>query len=119
MPDLLSMKVRLVCFARDDGEYWTSGCPTLDLYSQGDSAEDARHCLEEAVQLWIESCVERGTLHQALRELGWDLATGNVVRNWAAHGEVAEPKAGERFFELVVDVPAYQATLTGSVSALA
>jgi predicted RNase H-like HicB family nuclease len=116
MADLLSMKVRLICFTRDDGPYWTSGCTALDLYSQGDSEADARRSLEEAVQLWLESCIERDTLHQALKELGWDLATGRSTQNWASVGEVAEPRGRERFFELAIDVPAYRAAVAGSAS---
>lgn len=31
-----------------------------------------RRRLREAVELWVESCQERNTLHQALAELGWE-----------------------------------------------
>ena len=37
----------------------------------GDSREKALEALSEAVNLWIESCVRRGTLREALGELGF------------------------------------------------
>lgn len=40
----------------------------VGVVSQGKNADDARRCLQEAIELWFESCVERGVLDQALRE---------------------------------------------------
>lgn len=40
----------------------------VGVVSQGKTADDARRCLQEAIELWFESCVERGVLDQALRE---------------------------------------------------
>ncbi len=41
--------------------------PPLDVYSQGDTKEDAASNLAEAVYLFIESCRERGTLSAVLQ----------------------------------------------------
>lgn len=72
--DSVEISIRLSCFVRDDGKYWVSGCPNLDVYSQGDSREEAMGALREALDLWIESCIERDTLAEAMRELGWHRA---------------------------------------------
>jgi predicted RNase H-like HicB family nuclease len=53
---------------RDTNERWVAVCPSIDVASQGTDADDARRCLDEAVQLWFESCIERGTLERALQE---------------------------------------------------
>ena len=48
--------------------------PSFDVMSQGDTVEEARAHLVEAVHLFLESCYERGTLDQALKELGFAVA---------------------------------------------
>src|SRR5436305_1177539 len=47
---------------------WSAICPILDVASQGASSGEAKRSLEEAVELWFESCIERGVLDQALSE---------------------------------------------------
>ena len=59
MPDTIEIAVRLRCFVRSEGEYWVSGCPSLDVYSQAETADEAKAALREAVELWVESCLER------------------------------------------------------------
>lgn len=93
---------------------WIAGCPSLDVYSQGESEAEATRNLQEAVELWMDSCIERNTLSAALQELGWfripagvslpgDTDTIEVVRE--------EPEFLGRRFALEVTVPAYQASL--------
>ena len=43
--------------------------PSFDVMSQGDTLDEARENLVEAVHLFLESCYERGALDQALTEL--------------------------------------------------
>ena len=56
---------------RQRGKLYIAYCPPLDLTTQGSSIEEAKKNLIEACQLFIISCLERGTLDQALRELGF------------------------------------------------
>ena len=51
-----------------EGDVYVSYCPALDLYSQGDTEEEASANLIEALQLFIQSCVERGTLDAVMKE---------------------------------------------------
>jgi predicted RNase H-like HicB family nuclease len=53
------------------GKWFIAYCPPLDLSTQGKTIEEAKKNLIEASQLFIVSCLERGTLDQALRELGF------------------------------------------------
>jgi predicted RNase H-like HicB family nuclease len=53
------------------GEWFIANCPPLDLTTQGHTLQEARKNLIEAAELFIISCLERGTLDQALRELGF------------------------------------------------
>ena len=54
---------------REDDVYISRWAP-LDIYSQGDTRDDAVTNLVEAVQLFVESCIERGTLKAVLTESG-------------------------------------------------
>jgi predicted RNase H-like HicB family nuclease len=48
--------------------------PSFGVMSQGETLDEARENLVEAVHLFLESCYERGTLDQALKELGFTVA---------------------------------------------
>lgn len=72
-----------------EGHWWVAHCPPLDVASQGRTPEEAKTNLREAIQLFIESCNARGTLFDALRELGF------------APGLHAEPPSGA----FPVDIP--------------
>jgi len=63
---------------RED-DVWIASCDALDVVSQGDNREDAGHMLSEALQLFLESCLERGTLEDVLRESGFEPAGGKPV----------------------------------------
>ena len=45
-------------------------CATLDVMSQGATRQEAKRNLVAAVQLFVESCFERGTLKQILKKCG-------------------------------------------------
>ena len=53
-----------------DGWY-IAHCPPLDVTTQGKTLAEAKRNLIEASELFIISCLERGTLDLALRELGF------------------------------------------------
>ena len=76
--------------AGDEGAYYVSVCPPLDVYSQGETEEVALANLAEALRLFIESCFERGTLVEVLKDCGF-----------APDGNNPEAAEGER----VVRVP--------------
>ena len=53
---------------KKEGDVYVSYCPALDVYSQGDSEDEASANLIEALQLFVRSCYERGTLDAVMRE---------------------------------------------------
>ncbi len=55
---------------------WVSVCPVLDLYSQGDTEEQAIFNIHEAVSLFLGTCYEIGTLNQVLQERGFHRERG-------------------------------------------
>ena len=50
--------------------WYIAYCPPLDLATQGRTVAEAKKNLIEAAQLFLLSCLERGTLDRALKELG-------------------------------------------------
>ncbi|HEV2992350.1 MAG TPA: type II toxin-antitoxin system HicB family antitoxin [Candidatus Angelobacter sp.] len=63
---------------QEDGWY-IAHCPPLDITTQGRTEKATRENLIEATELFVVSCFERGTLEQALRELGWSVISGGPV----------------------------------------
>ncbi|MDA8003167.1 MAG: type II toxin-antitoxin system HicB family antitoxin [Alphaproteobacteria bacterium] len=71
--NVISIKCELVAtITQEKPGLHVSYCPALDLYSQGKTREEARENLIEATHLFIESCLERNTLSEALTECGFD-----------------------------------------------
>lgn len=61
---------------RKDEDHFVSFCPPLDVYSQGPSEEVALDNLIEALQLFVESCLARGTLDRVLKDCGFEPDAG-------------------------------------------
>jgi predicted RNase H-like HicB family nuclease len=57
-----------------------SWCPLVDVYSQGDSEQEAKDNLVDALSLFFISCIERNTLDDVLKECGFrPFTVGNVA----------------------------------------
>ena len=57
---------------RPDDVGYISRCPALDVYSQGDTEQEAKDNLNEALRLFVTSCYRRGTLEQVLKDCGFE-----------------------------------------------
>lgn len=51
----MSQTHRLTCLIEREGDGYVSLCPELDIASQGDSIEEARRNLVEALELFFET----------------------------------------------------------------
>lgn len=71
MKMMVQAEFRLFGNIRQQGGWFIAHCPPLDITTQGKTSQEARQNLIEASQLFIISCLERGTLDQALKELGF------------------------------------------------
>lgn len=54
-----------------EGDSFIAYSPALDLSTAGDTFEEAKKRFEEAVQLFFEEITAKGTVDEALTELGW------------------------------------------------
>ena len=52
-------------------KWFLASCPALDVMSQGETEEQARANLAEALTLFLRSCIERGTLDAVLKQCGF------------------------------------------------
>lgn len=52
-------------------KWYLASCPVLDVHSQGETKEKAKTNLREALIMFINSCFERGTLNEVLKEFGF------------------------------------------------
>ena len=108
MNETITLEVELRAFVRcDTEERWIAVCPSIGVASQGTDSDDAKRCLDEAVQLWFESCIERGTLERALQESNFRPL--HVAENEQRDDQRrADALLGEAF-TVHVAIPAYQA----------
>ena len=109
--DTVEITLCLICTVKREGRNrWVAGCPKLDVYSQGKSAQEAKNSLEEAITLWVEDCIERGTLEQALQEVGFHKVHPTSLGG--QHIMVPRPVQKDEegaVFPVHISIPAYQA----------
>jgi predicted RNase H-like HicB family nuclease len=63
------MKRQLTAIIEREGDGYVSLCPELDIASQGDSIEQARENLREALQLFFETGSEQEISHRLSSEV--------------------------------------------------
>ncbi len=61
----------LTCRVKKEGDWYVSECLSLPVASQGRTDTEAMASLMEAIQLFVESCLDRGTLEQVLVKHHW------------------------------------------------
>ena|SRR5208283_4282683 len=61
-----------VVFLRE-GEYIVAYCPALELSTQGKDKRTAERRFREALEIFFEETMRKGTLEQELLSLGWTL----------------------------------------------
>jgi len=63
---------------KQDGKY-IAYCPSLDLATSASNFNEAVSNFYECFQLYVETCVEAGTLHEDLLSHGWKLTKMSIV----------------------------------------
>lgn len=84
----INFQMQLPARIEKDGDYFVSHCPPLDVYSQGETKDKSVKHLIEAVQLFIISCIERGTLDAVLKDCGFYPVTGTNHKSNPVRGEI-------------------------------
>jgi len=68
-----TIKLDLSVSFEKEGDYFVAYCPALELSSYGKSEASAKKSFDEALEIFIEETVRKGTLLKILLELGWTL----------------------------------------------
>lgn len=112
MSNALFVLAKVRGIVREDGDFFIAGYPRLEVYSQGDSVEEAKENARDALRLWLESCLDRETLGDALVELGWqrshEPAEPEGVEAESIHVVHLDDALGEPW-EDEITIPAFQA----------
>jgi predicted RNase H-like HicB family nuclease len=77
---------------KPSGRHWLGLCPSLGLVTQGENFERVQENLKEMLWLFIESCLNRGTLEAVLRQAGFTKSKVGLVME-AAEAYRAAPFA--------------------------
>ncbi len=72
--------------------------PALDLSSSGDSEKEALANFSEAVELFVETALERNLLREILESLGWRLESNKWI-------PASEPMQASQSFSVNIPVP--------------
>lgn len=71
----MSIRKHVTCYftgtVAREGNYYVATCLGLPVVTQGKTDNEAMSNLLEAAQLFIESCIERGTLEKVLYKYHW------------------------------------------------
>lgn len=84
-------QIHLKIWTREDDGCVIAWCPTLDVMTQGPNFDTAVANLQEAVNLFVESCQRRGVLDKILEDAGIDLKESDAYTN--VHGNYYLPVA--------------------------
>jgi predicted RNase H-like HicB family nuclease len=63
------LNIKMEIFKEDDS--YVALCPSLNVSSFGETMEEAKASLVEAVEAFVEECAEMGTLEEILEESGY------------------------------------------------
>lgn len=83
---LIQLSMRLPAKITKKRNLFVSLCPVLDVCSQGDTIEEAKSNLIEAITVFIISCVNRGTLEEVLKGCGFSPLQGEFVKQKEVRG---------------------------------
>jgi predicted RNase H-like HicB family nuclease len=70
---LKMINISLDIFYLNEDGIFTAYCPALELSSYGSSIRDAQAAFDEALEIFVDETIKKGTLEKVLLKLGWTL----------------------------------------------
>mgnify|MGYP001613164454 CR=1 FL=1 len=80
----MDISVRIEIFK--EGDVYVALSPELNVSSFGDTIEDAKKSIKEAIEAFVEECERMGTLDDVLEEAGFS----KINNSWKSRKLVAE-----------------------------
>lgn len=65
------LKINLPVSILREGKRFVAYTPALDLSTSGRSYKEVKKRFNEVVEIFFEETIKKGTLEEALRDLGW------------------------------------------------
>lgn len=65
------MQASVPVFLLEQDSQWVAYCPSLEVSSYGDTQEEAQTAFEEALEIFLEETVQRGTFEPELLRQGF------------------------------------------------
>lgn len=79
MDQEVTMEVRLPVKIERKENYFVSSCSILDVVSQGETFEESKHNIIEALNAFFIGCIELGTLDAVLKQSGFKPAPDSYI----------------------------------------
>ena len=80
----MNLSVRIEIFK--EGDVYVALSPELNVSSFGETIEDAKRSIKEAIEAFIEECERMGTLEDVLEESGFS----RINDSWRSRKPIAE-----------------------------
>ncbi len=80
----MNMSVRIEIFK--EGDVYVALSPELNVSSFGETIEDSKRSVKEAIEAFVEECERMGTLEDVLEESGFS----KINNSWKSRKPIAE-----------------------------
>jgi predicted RNase H-like HicB family nuclease len=90
--DFISVGIHVLLYKENNT--WVAFCPSLELFSYGNTKSNAKKAFHENIQIFIEETKRKGTLEKMLLKLGWTLRQ-------TPKADYRPPKLEEKYKELI------------------
>jgi len=72
---LINVNIELPITMRDKGDYVVASCRQLDIHAEGSSIQEAKLHITQALDAFITTCLEMGSLEAVLKDCGFSKIT--------------------------------------------
>ncbi len=72
----MTIKISVPVKIYKEDEVFVAFCPVFDVASQGCTEKEAKENITDAVRLFIETCIEMGTIKQVMKDCGFSKSAG-------------------------------------------
>ncbi|WP_319524753.1 type II toxin-antitoxin system HicB family antitoxin [uncultured Desulfosarcina sp.] len=69
----VKMQLRIPVEIHKKDKWYVASCPVLDVITQGKTENSAKKNLGDALELFLTTCFEMGTLDEVLKKCGFEL----------------------------------------------
>jgi len=71
----MQIDIKLPIIIEKKEKWYVSSCHILDMYSQGDTENEAKNNIIEALTIFLQTCIEHGTIEAVLKDCGFKVTS--------------------------------------------